>query len=163
KLTFEFSQNVSASLSTADLTVTNRDTSAVQTTQLLSYDTATNTATFIFPSYPRGTLPDGNYRAVLTGAGITNPQGVPMQSDTTLDFFHFTGDANHDRNVNSIDFTAVATNFNRGGRIWSQGDFNYDGFTNALDFNAIASRFGMNFPAPSGGAVPDASAPPGLS
>src|SRR2546421_4624670 len=85
-LTFQFTQNVQSSLSPADLQVTNRVTGVPQTTQLLSYDTSTNTATFVFTDYPSGTLPDGDYRAVLFGVGVTNSAGASIQSDTTLDF-----------------------------------------------------------------------------
>jgi len=74
-----------------------------------------------------------------------------------LSFFVLTGDADHDRYVNSFDFNALAANFNKtSGVTLSSGDFNYDGKVNALDFNAIAARFGTNLPAP-----PPATSPAG--
>lgn len=158
-LTFQFTQNVQSSLSPADLQVTNRVTGVPQTTQLLSYDTSTNTATFVFTEYPNGTLPDGDYRAVLFGAEVTNSAGASIQSDTTFDFFHFTGDANHDRMINSGDFTVLAQNFNRVGTTFSQGNFNYDGSTNALDFNILATNFGTTFTPPPSVAVESSITP----
>ena len=147
-LTFQFSQDVSASLTTADLQVTNRSTSAVISTQLLGYNTTTNIATFIFPAFTSGTLPEGNYRAVLSGAGVTNSGGTPIPTDTTLNFSHIIGDADHDGMVGTSDFVALATNFARPNPTFTQGDFNYDGVVNALDFNIIATRFGSTLPAP---------------
>jgi len=147
-LTFRFSQNVSASLSSADLVVTNRVTGIVQNTQLLSYDSTTNTATFVFTDYPGETIPEGDYRAVLSGAGITNTDGNAIQSDTTLNFSHFVGDADHDRAVGTSDFVILASNFGNSSATFTQGDFNYDGVVNAIDFNVIATRFGTNFTPP---------------
>ncbi len=142
-LTFKFDQNVQSSLSPSDLVVTNSSTGVAQTTQLLSYIVSTNTATFVFTDYANGTLAEGRYHAVLTGANITNSHGMPMQSDTLLDFSHFVGDADHNGTINTIDFMALANNFARPNPTFSQGDFNYDGVVNALDFNIIATRFGM--------------------
>src|SRR5205823_5419167 len=53
-------------------------------------------------------------------------------------------DANVDGNVNTLDFTALAKNFNKSSAIFGQGDFNYDGRVNALDFNILATKFGMS-------------------
>jgi hypothetical protein len=147
-LIFQFTQDVSASLSTADLTVTNRATGAQVATQLLSYNTGTNTATFVFPGFANGTLPDGDYRAVLSGAGVTNNAGIAIQSDTTLTFSHYAGDADHDRAFGTSDFVALSTNFARPNPTFSQGDFNYDGVINAIDFNILATRFGTILPPP---------------
>jgi hypothetical protein len=156
-LTFQFSQNVQPSLSTADLKVTTRTASPTTLTMTLaSYNTATNTATFTFPSFTNSILPDGDYRALLTGAGITNSSGVAIQSDTTLLFFHFMGDANHDRTVDINDFNLLAANFGQTGRTFSQGDFNYDGIVNLIDLNAIATRYGTTFPQPLNSPLPAA-------
>ena len=59
------------------------------------------------------------------------------------------GDANVDGNVNTSDFTLLASNFNvASGGVWAMGDFNYDGKVNALDFNALATNFGSPAVAP---------------
>ncbi len=72
-------------------------------------------------------VPDGDYR--ITSDAIE------------LDFFALSGDANHDRRVNLLDFNILAANFNQQPRTFSQGDFNYDGQVNLLDFNILAGRF----------------------
>jgi hypothetical protein len=141
---FSFSENVSASLSTADITVRRlSDTSNVATSSIaLIYRADTNTAIFHFPgtSVP-GVLPDGNYRATLSGAGVTDAFGNPLSGgDVVVDFFIFAGDANHDRNVNINDFAFMAANFNQPGT-FSQGDFNYSGTTDIQDFAILASKF----------------------
>jgi predicted outer membrane repeat protein len=66
------------------------------------------------------------------------------------------GDATGDGNVNILDFTALAQNFNKSPAIFSQGNFNYDATVNALDFNILATKFGTQFVA---AAAPLNSAP----
>lgn len=58
------------------------------------------------------------------------------------------GDANSDAKVDSLDFNAVAVNFNCYGDAVGQidGDFNADKIVNALDFNALASNYGRVIP-----------------
>jgi autotransporter-associated beta strand protein len=57
--------------------------------------------------------------------------------------YTYLGDANVDGIVNTIDFNALAANFNTATvPVWAQGDFNYDGKVNALDFNMVAGNFG---------------------
>jgi hypothetical protein len=65
--------------------------------------------------------------------------------------WHFTinpiaADANLDGIVNAIDFTILASNFQKTGMSWLTGDFNADGKVNALDFNAIATNYGNTAP-----------------
>lgn len=52
------------------------------------------------------------------------------------------GDANQDGIVNSVDFAAVAVNYNQHPRTLAQGDFTGDALVNALDFNVLAANFG---------------------
>lgn len=75
-----------------------------------------------------------------------NPAGLP--AGTIEIKYTLLGDANLDGTVNTLDFNALAANFNGSGKVWAQGDFGYDGKVNALDFNAIAANFGMTTPAP---------------
>lgn len=150
RLTFRFSANVSASLSPADLVLENLTNGTIvsQASMSVSYNAGTNTATFTFPGAQVGVLADGNYRARLVGAGIIDAGGTPMAGDVLFDFFHFSGDANHDRAVNISDFAALAANFNRPGD-FTQGDFNYSGTTEISDFSILAARFNTFLPAPS--------------
>jgi hypothetical protein len=68
----------------------------------------------------------------------------------------FSGDANLDGVVNTVDFTTLAANFNDSTANWLQGDFNGDGIVNAIDFSTLASNFGSGAPgAPLGSFVPE--------
>jgi len=55
------------------------------------------------------------------------------------------GDANLDGSVNGIDFSIMATNFNKGDQVghsgWDEGDFNYDGSINGSDFALLSANF----------------------
>ncbi len=148
RLSFSFDQNVSASLGTDDVVLENLTTmQTIPSSDLaLSYDLPTNTATFSYTgnaSALSGVLPDGNYRAVLLAAGITNPSGVPLAANHVFNFSFLNGDANHDGRVNLLDFNILAANFGQSPRNFSQGDFNYDTIVNLSDFNILASRFGV--------------------
>jgi hypothetical protein len=138
RLTFTFDQNVSASLDLGDITVQKLPGGPFVNPTGLSYNAGTNTATFSFT----GILPDGDYRATLLAAGITNAGGTPMAANVTHDFFFLQGDANHDRRVNLDDFNIVAANFGQSPRDFTQGDFNYNTIVNLDDFNILAAKFG---------------------
>jgi hypothetical protein len=149
RLLFAFNANVSASLGTDDIVLQNLTTmQTIPSNQLsLSYNLQTNVATFTYigpGTESTGVLPDGNYRATLVAAGITDPHGVPLPADIVYNFFFLQGDANHDAAVNLLDFNILATNFGQSNRDFSQGDFNYDGSVNLLDFNILAARFGTS-------------------
>ena len=139
RLTLGFSENVSASLSLADIAVQNTTTQTPFNPTGLTYDASTNTATFTFPA---GAIPDGNYRATLLADGVTDAAGNALAQDFNVDFFFLQGDANHDGAVNLNDFNALAANFGQSNRNFSHGDFNYDGTVNLQDFNLLAARFG---------------------
>jgi glucose/arabinose dehydrogenase len=145
QLLYVFNTDVSSSLSPADLLVENLTTGqSVPTSSIaMTYDDSTNVATFAFPGYARGLLPDGNYRATIRAVGVSAPGGPPMSVDHVFLFFHLTADANHDGRVNLTDFNALASNFGRSGVGFAGGDFNYDGIVNLSDFNLLAPRFGM--------------------
>jgi hypothetical protein len=143
-----FSENVSASLAVADVTITRRDDNSVIPTGsiALSYNAGTNTASFSFPGLPGGVLPDGNYRISLPAGSVTDSFGNALDSAFQHDFFVFQGDANHDRAVNISDFSALAANFNETGTRFSEGDFDYNGTTNINDFSVLAARFNQTLP-----------------
>jgi hypothetical protein len=140
RLTFTFDQDVSASLSLADVTIRALPSGPTITPASLTYDAATNTATVMLS----GVLADSDYRATLAAAGITGPSGVPMGADYELEFFFLRGDANHDAIVNLRDFNILASNFGQSGRDFTQGDFNYDTVVSLADFNILAARFGQS-------------------
>jgi hypothetical protein len=76
-LRYGFSEDVSASLTTPDLTLFNLTTGTTINpgAMTIAYDGTTNTATFSFPGLANGVLPDGSYRATLSGTGVTDPAG----------------------------------------------------------------------------------------
>ena len=139
-LQYVFSEDVGASLNPADLVLQNLTTSTTVPTAniAVSFNSGTKTATFTFPGFPFGALPDGNYKATLLGAGVTDPSGNPLSADNISFFFFLNGDANRDSHVNLLDFNIMAGNFNTSGKNFTQGDFNYDGNVNLLDFNILA-------------------------
>ncbi len=145
RLRFTFTEDVSSSIGPDDLTVENLTTSTTIPTGSIAmiYEPATNTAVFAFPGLPNGILPDGRYRATLTGSGITGPTGQAVGGNPVLNFFFLNGDANRDARVNLDDFNIVAGNFGQSPRDFTQGDFNYDGTVNLEDFNILAGRFGQ--------------------
>jgi len=146
-LKFTFNENVGASLSTVDLLLENLTTaSTISPGDLsLNYDGGTNTATFTFPDFSYGALPDGNYRATLQSGGITDPAGNPLAADHVLNFSFLAGDANFDNRVDSDDFNILAISFGLAGKTFSQGNFNYDalGVVDSDDFNILAGNFGV--------------------
>jgi hypothetical protein len=150
RLTFDFSQDVSASLSTADFTLkdTTHGTTIPTASLAMSYNGPTNQAKLTFPGLPQGFLPDADYTVVVSAAGVTNGAGTPLPADVGYNFYFLDADANRDRIVNAQDFVLLALNFGGVGKTFTQGDFNYDGKVNALDFNALASRFGTILPSP---------------
>jgi hypothetical protein len=87
-LAVEFRANVSASLSSSDLTLNNLSSDSTVPAGNIAeiYDAATNVATFTFPGYPGGILPGGVYSALLPAAGITDAGGDPLSSNFTFAF-----------------------------------------------------------------------------
>ena len=71
-------------------------------------------------------------------------QGQSVNASDALIRYTLSGDANLDGQVNSVDFTSIAMNFNQSGKRWSQGDFNFDHKVNALDFNGVATTYGAS-------------------
>ena len=156
-----FTQNVGASLTTADLQLQNLTTGATVPagSMAVSFDANTNTATITFPGFANGTLPDGNYRLTLLAPGITSGAGQldgnrdgTGGDNFTFEFFVLAGDANRDKAVNLLDFNILAANFGQANRNFAQGDFDYSGTVNLQDFNLLAARFGQVLPGPAAGA-----------
>jgi hypothetical protein len=152
-LTLNFSEDVGQTLATNDFAVLDRATNGT-VGLLLAYDPTTRTATFV-PSSAGGngttpqTFAEGNYRAILSGAGVTDVAGNAVAGNPSLDFFFMTADANQDRTVDLTDFTVLAASFNGTGKRFSQGDFNYDSAVDLTDFTMLAANFNRSLPAPS--------------
>jgi hypothetical protein len=168
RVRYRFSEAMDpASFQASDLTVRMVPGGTAYTPTAVSYDANTQTATFTFAT--GFTLPNGNYRATLTGAGVTDAAGNGLAGDHAFDFFSLIGDVNRDRSVNGTDFAILAGNFGKTGMTFAQGDLNGDGSVNGTDFALLAGNFGKTVPAPqasvagtagaAGGATAEAPAP----
>jgi hypothetical protein len=147
RIEFTFDQDVSASLSSADLVLDNLTTSTTIPTAAIvkTWNAATKTVTFTFPALPNGgSLPDGDYRATLTAAGVSNATGITIATDYAVQLFVLAGDANRDRRVDVADLGILATNWQQSPRTFSQGDFNYDGTVDVGDLGILASNWQKN-------------------
>jgi ELWxxDGT repeat protein len=146
---FQFTEDVFASLSSADITITrlSNNTDIPTGSIALKYDHSANRASFgiVLDAL---SLAEGNYRATLHHAGVSDASSNSLSDDATLDFFVFAGDANHDRRINALDFNILASHFGENPSEFSRGDFNYDRKINTADFNLLAQRFSQTLAAP---------------
>jgi len=166
KLIVQFSEDVSVSLSTSDLQVQNLTTLGLVTVSGLSWNGATNTATFTFTP---AKFANANYRGTLLAAGITD--GSSNQLDGNGDgtggdnyvynFWFLDGDSNRDRIVDIVDLGVVGTNWQKSPRSWSQGDFDGSGLVDIVDLGIVGTNWQKGMPAPpaSSGSEPIAPAP----
>jgi hypothetical protein len=92
--------------------------------------------------------------------GIGTFMGQPIDDTAVLIRHTYSGDANLDGKVDTLDFNSLAANFGGTGKIWSQADFNYDGVVDTLDFNNLAANFGQQLAdgAEAGALVPEPAA-----
>lgn len=127
RVTVKFNGNVDATLSAADLVLTNLTTGAVipgaQVTH--SFDPTTNLASFGFLTSANGVLPNGNYRASFAAGSVAEPSGVAL-AEESFEFFVLAGDVDRNRTVDFSDLLIVAQYFGTTGHGFSQGNFNYD-------------------------------------
>lgn len=104
-----------------------------------------------------GSLIDGNYRLTVVDSKITDGGGLNLDGDgdgiagtsRVDDFFRLYGDANGDRTVDLIDFSAFRTAFgfsSPNASYQQEFDENGDGNVDLLDFAAFRARFGTVLP-----------------
>lgn len=165
RVQFAFSQNVGASVDIGDFSLMDLTTNTAVPLSTVTYDNQNNIATVSVGH----TLAQGNYRMTLIANGINDAFGHKLDGnadgvegdDYQFDFFFYPGDANQDRTVNFADLIAVAQNYGKTGKLFSQGDFNYDGVVNFADLVTVAQHYGQTLPPapPPGPAAPVASAP----
>ncbi|MFT3786687.1 MAG: dockerin type I domain-containing protein [Tepidisphaeraceae bacterium] len=149
-LTFTFSQNVGASLTDSDFTLTGP---AGMPSHTFAYDASTNVAKLSF----NGLLPDGDYTAKVSSAGVNNSSGVHLPADYTLPFWFVNGDANRDRRVNFTDLLVLASNYGATVNSFNQGNFDLDGSgrVNFSDLLILASHYGVTLAGTSAVALPE--------
>lgn len=159
RLMLRFSEDVGASLHAVDIQVTNVATNVTATLvdSDIYWSPPTNIALVSFTQLPGKQLPDGNYHVTLSKTGITDAFNNPLTGNATADFFVLSGDANHDRKINMLDFNVLAANFGGSGKIFSKGDFDYSGTVNSIDFGILQSKWGTSLAPPATGAVVNAA------
>ncbi len=137
-ITYTFTKNVSASLSSGDLSLA-RVGGGTATATLASYDAASNRAVFHLQS----PLPKGVYTASLNSASITDSLGQALTGATPTALYSLPGDVTRDRVVNFDDLLLLAANYNTAGRTYSQGNVSYDtvGRVNFDDLLLLAANY----------------------
>jgi hypothetical protein len=157
-LRFAFTENVGASLSTADLSVENLNTRTTIAPALMARQFSANTGVFTFPGFPGQLLPDAFYRATLSNAAVTDAAGNALAAASVLDFHVFAADASGDAVVDFNDLAILAQNYNTiGGMTFDKGDFNYDGNVDFNDLALLAQRYNTSLPPPSPAAAAGAA------
>ena len=76
----------------------------------------------------------------------------PGSPEFTFNFFHLTGDSDHDRDVDNADFLVLYRNFGKAGD-FSMGDVDYNGVVDFRDFQRLERVFGRTLPAAAVGEV----------
>jgi hypothetical protein len=140
-----FNDNVSATLSLADLVVENLDTATVIDSgdMQLAFDVPTLTATITFPGRPAGRLTDeGWYRVTVLAPGVNDPEGLFMVSDMANDFHVLQGDANGDRITNDLDLYFVWQSLLQPAMDRNPNlDLNGDGLVDSGDLSEVTTHY----------------------
>jgi hypothetical protein len=146
ELEIGFTEDVSPSLTAEDLQMTNLTTGQPAGQSTLNSE-APNTYRFAFPA---GSLPEGNYRAVIKADSVTDKAGNQLSADIVYEFFVLPGDANHDRTVDFKDLVVLAQNYGTTGKTFGQGNFDYDpsGNVNFSDLVILAQKYGTTLAPP---------------
>jgi hypothetical protein len=140
----KFTEDVSASLQPADLTIVNLSGGSVPAFTV-SWNPATQTAEWVFGTE----LPDGNYRATLNTAGINDWAGNALVGPNQVyNFFFLGGDLNQDRAVNNADFQILRSNYGQSNKTYADGDLNRDGKVDFIDYQKLGLLFGRTLAAP---------------
>jgi hypothetical protein len=143
----EFSEDVSASLTSANLKLENRSSGQVVDPGLVrvEYDAATNLAKVTVV----GGMADGYYR--LTSDATTDVAGNALVGGLSFDFAVMAGDADGNHTVDFNDLVVLAQHYNTvGGMTFAQGDFNYDGNVDFNDLVILAQRYNTTLAVPGG-------------
>lgn len=149
-LVYRFGEDVSASLSPADLYVQDTRTYLSYTPTQMTYDRASNTATFAFSQ----ALPDGVFRALMFADGVTDAAGNQLAGDPAsftarnhvLDFFNLAGDVDRDGAVGFSDLLTVSQRYGATGATWASGDVDGDGQVGFGDLLLISQQYGQSLP-----------------
>jgi hypothetical protein len=143
----QFSEDVSASLNSADLVITNTTLNQIidPANVEVFWDAPTMTARFRATT----TLPDGDYSARLLATGVSDPSGNRMDGDgngiagghyETI-FYILAADADRNRVVDVADLGVLASNWQQSPRTFAEGDFDYSGTVDVADLGILASQW----------------------
>src|SRR2546423_9218533 len=132
---FDLPGIVDSTAQASDLMLTNLATNQPVSTAgfTVTYDIINRNLKFL----PPANLPDGNYHANLGATTVADAFGNAMQTDASLDFFILAGDANRDRQIDTLDFDALAARFNQTGVGNSGGGFHYQGIRHPPGLNLL--------------------------
>lgn len=154
-IAFTFSKDVSASLSSADLTVLNIANNSSVLASYTSFDSLTNTATFTLPD----SLANGSYTATLLASGVTDSAGQHLVANANLGFFSLQGDINRDGKVDIVDLGILSTDWQKSGMNWGQGDLNGDGTVDIVDLGILSTNWQQTVPSINGAVRPTKPTP----
>ena len=146
-VSFTFDEGVT--IDPSALTVRNLATGAVEPVAFLQYLVGPHTATFRFAA----ALPNGNYRATLSAAAVSDAASKHLAADATLDFFSLQGDVNRDRTVGFADLLIIAQNYGASSATYAQGDLDGDGLVGFSDLLILAQNYGESVPPPTAAGV----------
>ena len=146
-ISVSFSQDVSDGLDASDLSIhndsTDRDVDLAAAT--VEYVAETNTARWDLSGVA---VEPGYHTATLSGAGVTNADGLPLGGSgddyRTTFLVALPGDADSDGQVGRSDFLSLRGSFGRSGTGWPGGDLDYDGAVDALDYVALKRNIGRS-------------------
>lgn len=150
KLTIEFSEDVSASLSVEDLTLFNAATDQavdISNTDLI-WNEEQNTASWNIADLR---LAPGAYFVGISSFGVQDASGNALDGDRdgeAGDDFQdslivtWRGDSDRDLDVDFTDFLVLSSNFGRTSIGWSEADFDNDGVVGFTDFLYLSANFG---------------------
>src|SRR5205085_10925941 len=77
--------------------------------------------------------------------------GQNVDNTSVLVKYVYSGDADLNGTVDTIDFNLLAANFSQSGKVWTDGDFDYSGTVDTIDFNLLASNFSLALAGPGAG------------
>jgi hypothetical protein len=139
-----FDEDVTASLSSADVVIRNLTTGAEFAPTGVTYEPIEDVfrVTYDLPT----PLARGNYRATFKANEIRDPSNNPMAQDYNFDFFFLPGDANHDAKIDFLDLVRLAQNYNRSATGYDKADLNYDGRVDFADLVILAQNYNTALP-----------------
>ncbi len=148
-IAIRFSEDVGASLQADDLHLTNLTTNSPVSGSAFSYDPASKTGSWTFPTLPGRSLPDGNYDAFIRPADVVSASGVQLRpsdsaSTWSTKFFRYFGDFDGDRDVDLLDTAKMRKTDLRPARhpdFNPAADVNGDSTINDVDLAAFQAHY----------------------